>query len=227
MAENKEKNGILEEKTEEISTLNASDVVVDEVSKGEKVGDDTVDTGGKKGLSMKDYDKKEKRTNFWSIVNLVFFYFLLAVFVGMIVMLLLGFKPAVVLTGSMRPAINPGDVTVYKEVDFKSLEVGDIIMFHGKDAGDESSTDTNITHRIVEMYLEAAVPYVVTHGDANGETATETVYEDMFEGKVMAVVPWIGIPLNAIRNNLFVFIFGALSLILIIYIVSLVIKNKE
>lgn len=198
----------------------------------------------KKGISMNDYNKKQKHRNFWGVVNLTFFYLLLALFVGMIFFMIIGFKPAVVLTGSMEPAINPGDVTVYKSVAYEDLKVGDIIMFTGRDAGDESSEEIkNVTHRIVAVHLTdfalygKPAPFFYTHGDANGEIteediekgrgAIETVYRDQIVGKVFVVIPWIGIPLNAIRNNLFLFIFGALSLILIIYIISLIVKNKE
>src|SRR4051794_32435665 len=41
----------------------------------------------------------------------------------------LGYRGAVVLTGSMRPAIAPGDVVVADRVHPAQLHAGDIVMF--------------------------------------------------------------------------------------------------
>ena len=39
-----------------------------------------------------------------------------------------GYKPFIVLSGSMKDEINAGDLVLTKECDAKSLKVGDIIM---------------------------------------------------------------------------------------------------
>lgn len=62
-----------------------------------------------------------------------------------------------VLTGSMSPAIEAGDIILTKAVDFKDLKEGDIITFR-------VGYRTLITHRIVRVNNNGSF---VTKGDAN------------------------------------------------------------
>ena len=55
-----------------------------------------------------------------------------------------GYKPFIVLSGSMEPTINTGDLAISKEIDTSTLKVGDIISFKIKD-------NIVVTHRIVEI----------------------------------------------------------------------------
>lgn len=56
-----------------------------------------------------------------------------------------GYKTFTIISGSMKPKLNIGDIVVIKEVENEDLEVGDIISFK------EQSTGV-ITHRIVRNY---------------------------------------------------------------------------
>ncbi|MGI5999196.1 MAG: signal peptidase I [Lutispora sp.] len=67
------------------------------------------------------------------------------------------FKLMYVLTGSMRPVIEPGDLIIAKAVDSDSLKEGDIITFR-------ASQNTLVTHRIIEINEDGSF---VTKGDAN------------------------------------------------------------
>lgn len=67
------------------------------------------------------------------------------------------FKFMYVLTGSMSPAINPGDMIITKTVDVDSLKEGDIITFR-------ASGDTLVTHRIIDTNSDGSF---ITKGDAN------------------------------------------------------------
>ena len=71
----------------------------------------------------------------------------------------LGYKPFIVLSGSMEPSIMTGDMVFVKETDPDSLKVGDVIAY--------KSGSAVVTHRIVEVKSETGETRYVTQGDAN------------------------------------------------------------
>ena len=71
----------------------------------------------------------------------------------------LGYKPFIVLSGSMEPSIMTGDMVFVKETDPDSLKVGDVIAY--------KSGSAVVTHRIVEVKSENGETRYVTQGDAN------------------------------------------------------------
>ena len=70
-----------------------------------------------------------------------------------------GWKPFIVLSGSMETEIYAGDLAVVKEVDTNSLKVGDVIAF--------KSGDVVVTHRIIEIVSENGETKYKTKGDNN------------------------------------------------------------
>jgi signal peptidase len=109
----------------------------------------------------------------------------------------LGYRTMTMLTGSMAPGINPGDVVVDTPVAVTDVRVGMLISYH------IPIDDHHVeTHRVVsvEHGADGAVT-VVTKGDANSAAdpwkATlqgDTVYQ------VRAVVPWIGKAIAFLRT---------------------------
>ena len=75
---------------------------------------------------------------------------------------LIGFKPVVVLSGSMEPALHVGDVAVLRPVDSDRLKVGDVITYR--------SAGHLTTHRIIRIEEGQSGLAFYTKGDAN-ETA--------------------------------------------------------
>lgn len=182
-----------------------------------------------------DKKKEKKKWTVGHIITTVLFWLLVAILVTVVGFLMAGYRPAIVLSGSMRPTIQPGDVTVYHSIAPKDLKVGDIVMYHGTSA--DQSTITNVTHRLIgfkatesgemtDTYVEGVTKYFVTKGDAN-QSADGPHTLNQLSGKVEFWIPWIGIPLNWIRNNLLVVMFGAISLIVLSYIISIFIKGKK
>jgi len=84
-----------------------------------------------------------------------------------------GWKPFIVLSGSMESEIYAGDVAVVKEAD--SFKEGDIVAFR---------TDENfvITHRIVEIIEEDGQTKYVTKGDNNNTEDNGYVLPKQIEG---------------------------------------------
>lgn len=99
----------------------------------------------------------------------------------------IGAVPLTVLTGSMRPALEPGDVVVTRPVDPADLAVGDVVTFQPV-----SGDPTLVTHRIVAVTREAGVvTSVTTRGDANGADDAPLLPEQVM-GRLVYSVPFVG-----------------------------------
>ena len=96
----------------------------------------------------------------------------------------------VVLSGSMQPAIQPGDVVFVYEVDPLTIEAGDVVMFSRQ--GSEIPT----THRVIEVVptndFESGVGFR-TMGDANEDPDQRLVPGEAIVGVVPAItLPFVG-----------------------------------
>ena len=97
---------------------------------------------------------------------------------------ILGVKPFVVLSGSMNPEIEVGDLVLVKDVDTNTLKEGDIIAY--RDSGDKVTT-----HRIVEVIKEDGNLSFITKGDANNAN-DEQISASQVEGKYQKRFPKLG-----------------------------------
>lgn len=98
-----------------------------------------------------------------------------------------GGRPLTVLSGSMAPAFDPGDVVVIRPVDVEDLRIGDVITFQEKSGEPEL-----ISHRIVGISFASEGREFVTRGDANGAVDLATVTESQVRGEVWYAVPLVG-----------------------------------
>jgi signal peptidase I len=125
---------------------------------------------------------------------------------------LLGYRTMTMLTASMSPEIDPGDVTVVTPIAVSDVTEGMVITYH-KPIDDRSL----VTHRVVsvETGTDGAIQ-VRTKGDANNGidpwTATlqgDTAYE------VRAVIPELGHLIQALRTPVVtqVLLYGAPALL--------------
>lgn len=99
-----------------------------------------------------------------------------------------GFSAAVVVTGSMSPAIEPGDLVVCRRS--ADYAVGDVITFR--------SGASLVTHRIVG----SAENGYITQGDANNVADADPVPRGAVVGKVVFTVPKLGIFIEKLRTPL-------------------------
>lgn len=99
-----------------------------------------------------------------------------------------GFTPMVVLTESMEPNINSGDLVITTKEEPKNIKVGDIITFFDP-AGDGTSTTT---HRVVEIKTEDGILMFYTKGDANNANDRLPVEQDAIIGKYHSKIPYVG-----------------------------------
>lgn len=106
--------------------------------------------------------------------------------------LLFGYKPVVVLSGSMLPDYPVGSVTYYKQVDFDEIEVGDVITF---DLGEDSLA----THRVIE--INEATQEFTTKGDNNETNDSSPVSYTEVQGEtVNLVIPYAGYFICYVQN---------------------------
>jgi signal peptidase len=100
----------------------------------------------------------------------------------------------VVLSGSMEPAISPGDVIIVNEVPASAIAVGDVITY-----GDGQAAPPT-THRVVGVEQTNDGVVFETKGDANENVDIRTVEPADLRGRVMTLP--VAIPGNG--HKLFV-----------------------
>jgi signal peptidase I len=96
-------------------------------------------------------------------------------------------RPLTVLSGSMEPTYDIGDVVIVRSVDTDSLQVGDAITFQAV------SDDPQLTtHRIVEIAYGSEGRSFVTQGDNNDVPDLAPVTPEQVKGAVWYSVPVVG-----------------------------------
>lgn len=126
----------------------------------------------------------------------------------------LGYKPFIVLSGSMLPTIESGDLVIVKETDTAVLKEGDVIAFREGNAV--------ITHRIVKVAEENGQKRFTTKGDNNNSDDPVTVSEGSVQGLYLYSIPMLGSAALFIQTpaGMLAAIALPLTLIIIYYILS-------
>jgi len=117
-------------------------------------------------------------------------YFLLS-FVAVIVVLhfVFGFQYVVILTNSMEPHINPGDLVISEPVNPATLHKGDVILYKIT----IGNTTYRITHRIYRVEVSpSGERYFITKGDNRRYPDPWYVHPNQVIGKVVLVIPKVG-----------------------------------
>lgn len=127
-----------------------------------------------------------------------------------------GYTDAIVISGSMEPQIDVGDMVIIHEKD--SYQIGDIITFI---QGDE----TGVTHRIIGQTDNG----FITKGDANNTEDMAVVTSDQIVGKVVKIIPHLGTIFNAMSSTLgiIISIFVCFAFIEISYLISKFRKKQK
>jgi signal peptidase len=110
---------------------------------------------------------------------------------------LLGYQTSTMLTGSMAPLINPGDVVVTVPVPVKDIRVGDIITYH------IPVEDQRVeTHRITEITTTATGQTAVqTKGDANnGKDPWVATLSGQTVDRHVMTIPYLGTAIRTLRE---------------------------
>ena len=140
--------------------------------------------------------KKGKPTPLGRFLNLLGSFIMLAVILLCLALAaprLAGIKTFVVISGSMEPAIPVGSMVYSKEVDPKTLETGDVIVFYSSNdvqGGAGAGDVIPVTHRVV--LNDTTNGEITTKGDANEKNDISKVAYLNVEGKVIFHIPQLG-----------------------------------
>lgn len=120
----------------------------------------------------------------WNTLSTLFVVIVLILAAGLSALRLLGFTPYAVLSPSMSPSYDVGDLIYVKKSSFSGIKPGDAVTFV---ANEEL---TVVTHRVVEIDRENRRFY--TKGDANEHRdAAPVLYENVL-GVVKFSLPGLG-----------------------------------
>ncbi|WP_435114987.1 signal peptidase I [Halolamina sp. C58] len=101
----------------------------------------------------------------------------------------------IVLTGSMRPAIDPGAVVFVSATPAAGIGVGDVITF-------DRGGDVPTTHRVIEVVERDGELLFRTQGDANEDPDAELVAAEQVIGVVTFSIPYVGSVMLAANSQL-------------------------
>jgi len=101
--------------------------------------------------------------------------------------------PTTVISGSMRPTLDVGDVVIIAEVSSDTIKPGDIIQFR------EAQGITTV-HRVVEIQEVGGKTFFITQGDANREPDAKPVIPANVVGKAIFDIPKIGWAVIAVKE---------------------------
>lgn len=122
---------------------------------------------------MKKFSKILGKIFSYSIIALSV-YMLLGVAIQKDEFYVFGYRPVLVLSGSMEPYMETNSVAIVKKT--KDIQEGDVVMFR-------IDEDTRVCHRAVDIDAKGNI---TTKGDNNEVADFDKVTKNMIEGKVVA-----------------------------------------
>ncbi|MCD6391225.1 MAG: signal peptidase I [Dehalococcoidia bacterium] len=102
-------------------------------------------------------------------------------------------QPTIIISGSMRPTLEVGDVVIIAKVSPDVIKPGDIIQFR------EAEGVTTV-HRVVEIQEIEERRVFVTQGDANSGPDAEPVIPENVVGKATLSIPKVGWAAIAVKE---------------------------
>ena len=106
------------------------------------------------------------------------------------------YRTMTVLSGSMRPGIQPGSVVVVRRIDLRDIKVGNVMAFQAPTADRPT-----VTHRISEVVRAGDTPLVRSKGDANSSVDPWVVQLGPGPGwKLVTTVPIAGHAIHAMQT---------------------------
>lgn len=132
---------------------------------------------------------------------------------------LFGLQVFTVMSGSMEPVHPVGSLIYVKEVDYKTLQPGDVITY-------KLNRNTVSTHRIVEVLIDAQDPEVYrfrTKGDANEEADGDPVHCDNIIGTPVFTIAYLGFVAHYIQRppGLYIAIAAGAVLLMLVFLPDL------
>ncbi len=139
---------------------------------------------------------------------------------------ILGLSSFVVLSGSMSPVFEAGDIVMVAKTPVSSLKVNDIIAFD-----DPNIPGRIITHRIASFEKKGNQEFFRTKGDANTAADTWEVPAAAVKGRMINVIPGIGYLVAFIKTlqgfALFILLPGGVLILSELYSLTRYIRSLE
>jgi len=136
-----------------------------------------------------------------------------------LLLVLLGFRPLVIRSGSMAPAYQAGDLVITDRIQAGDIEAGDVVSLdHYAPIGE------SMTHRVQDVERSGGAVRVTTRGDANDSSETWSVAADQVVGKVVTVIPSIGRPAILVRTSWTV---ALLASLLVAPVVLVILRDRK
>ena len=97
---------------------------------------------------------------------------------------LFSFRPMVIYSGSMSPALDVGDVAIVIETSPDEINIGDIIEYR--------TEEDTIIHRVIDVQEGEEGRVFITQGDANSSPDSDPVAPGQITGRVVFTLPKVG-----------------------------------
>ena len=121
----------------------------------------------------------------------------------------LGYKMYVIISGSMQPELEVGDIVVVKKINPNDLKKDDVISFR--------KGQTIITHRIVEVKNAEEKLQFLTKGDNNNTNDKDLVSDKEIEGIVVNKIQKIGKIVLKLRDKTLIILIILIYYIFLMY----------
>jgi signal peptidase I len=150
------------------------------------------------------YSKENEKVMRWIIAFRIVIALLSRMYLGVVIglaswailPLILGWTPTIVMSGSMLPNIEIGDVVVAQDLtpeQKNEITTGQVLL-----ARDPSHADQLVTHRVVNVIEGSGF---ITKGDANPKSDPTLVPIANVLGIERLRIPMIGIPIQSLRSG--------------------------
>lgn len=164
---------------------------------------------------------KQRLAKIWSVASTVLVVLMVLCAVFLMGSRLLGFQVFSVISGSMRPTYQVGDLLYVQQVDPGQVQVGDPITFV------LNEQLVVATHRVVR--IDAENQHFYTKGDANGVEDASPVHFNNLIGVPRFSIPLLGYVSDFIQNppGSYITLACGAVLILAVFLPDLLPKKKE
>lgn len=141
-------------------------------------------------------------------------YILLLVYLIIFIPIFWGYKPLVVISGSMEPTLRVGGILYYKEYNNNSFKEGDILVYKTK--------KHIISHRIVKINKNG----YITKGDNNKNNDKNIINKNILGKGTDYSIPYIGYYADFIYHHKYL-LFLSVIFIIIDYLNDYILFKKE
>ena len=130
-------------------------------------------------------------------------YVLITIYALICIPSIFGYRPLVVLTGSMEPTYKVGSIIYYKQAEKSEIKTGDAITFKLNDG-------SYVSHRVVGILGDN----YITKGDANNtQDANPVAYSSVVGKDAKVSIPFMGYFVKIIGDNKFFLVLIVLILL--------------